>query len=59
MRDGEATGAVEPGLAGGAALGLLAVALEKVTALGIALYLPRHLGLDDYGRYALLSLIHI
>jgi len=54
MRDGEATGAVEPGLAGGAALGLLAVALEKLTALGIALYLPRHLGLDDYGRYALL-----
>jgi O-antigen/teichoic acid export membrane protein len=54
MRDGEATGAEEPGLAGGAALGLLAVALEKLTALGIALYLPRHLGLDDYGRYALL-----
>jgi PST family polysaccharide transporter len=32
----------------------VAVALEKLTALGIALYLPRHLGLDDYGRYALL-----
>ena len=47
-------GAGRPGLAGGAALGLLAVALEKLTALGIALYLPRHLGLDDYGRYALL-----
>jgi O-antigen/teichoic acid export membrane protein len=43
-----------PGLPGGAALGLVAVALEKLTALGIALYLPRHLGLDDYGRYALL-----
>jgi O-antigen/teichoic acid export membrane protein len=54
MRDGEARGLIEPGLAGGAALGLLAVALEKVTALGIALYLPRHLGLEDYGRYALL-----
>jgi len=54
MRDGEARGPIEPGLAGGAALGLLAVALEKVTALGIALYLPRHLGLEDYGRYALL-----
>ncbi len=54
MRDGEARGPVGPGLAGGAALGLLAVALEKITALGIALYLPRHLGLEDYGRYALL-----
>jgi O-antigen/teichoic acid export membrane protein len=54
MRDGEARGPIEPALAGGAALGLLAVALEKVTALGIALYLPRHLGLEDYGRYALL-----
>jgi len=54
MRNGEAREPVEPGLAGGAALGLLAVALEKVTALGIALYLPRHLGLEDYGRYALL-----
>src|SRR6187399_2115320 len=54
MRDGEARGPIEPALAGGAALGLLAVALEKITALGIALYLPRHLGLEDYGRYALL-----
>ena len=54
MRDGEARGPIEPGLAGGAALGLMAVALEKVTALGIALYLPRLLGLEDYGRYVLL-----
>jgi len=42
------------GLAGGAAYGVLAVALEKTVALGIALYLPRHLGVADYGRYALL-----
>src|SRR5262249_35384587 len=27
---------------------------ERTVALGIALYLPRHLGLDDYGRYAFL-----
>lgn len=33
---------------------MAAVALEKAVALGIALYLPRHLGLADYGRYALL-----
>jgi hypothetical protein len=42
------------GLAGGAACGVLAVGLEKTVALGIALYLPRHLDLADYGRYALL-----
>jgi len=42
------------GLAGGAAYGVVAVALEKTVALGIALYLPRHLGVADYGRYALL-----
>src|SRR6185503_15047038 len=42
------------GLGGRAAYGILAVGLEKVVALGIALYLPRHLGLSDYGRYALL-----
>ena len=39
------------GLGRDAAYALLAVGLEKVVALGIALYLPRHLPLDDYGRY--------
>jgi hypothetical protein len=33
---------------------ILAVALERAVALGIALYLPRHLDLADYGRYAFL-----
>ena len=49
-------GASEPnrGLGGGAVYALAAVGLEKVVALGIALYLPRYLGLPDYGRYALL-----
>jgi len=42
------------GLGGGAVWGVLAVAFEKAVVLGIALYLPRHLGLADYGRYALL-----
>ncbi len=42
------------GLGGGAAWGILALGLEKTVALGIALYLPRHLGLEDYGRYAFL-----
>lgn len=54
MRHAEAMGAPGRGFAGGAALGLLAVGLEKVAALAIALYLPRHLDLADYGRYALL-----
>ena len=39
------------GLGRDAAYALLAVGLEKVVALGIALYLPRHLPLADYGRY--------
>jgi len=38
----------------GAGFGIAAVGLEKAVALGIALYLPRHLGLPDYGRYAFL-----
>src|SRR5438046_4875058 len=42
------------GLGGRAAHGILALGLEKTVALGIALYLPRHLGLADYGRYAFL-----
>jgi O-antigen/teichoic acid export membrane protein len=39
-------------LGSGALYGLAATALEKAVALGIALYLPRHLELPDYGRYA-------
>jgi O-antigen/teichoic acid export membrane protein len=40
------------GLGRGAAYGVVATGLEKAVALGIALYLSRHLGLGDYGRYA-------
>jgi O-antigen/teichoic acid export membrane protein len=40
------------GLGRGAAYGVAATGLEKAVALGIALYLSRHLGLGDYGRYA-------
>lgn len=47
--------AVPPsGLGGRAVHGVLALGLEKMVALGIALYLPRHLGLADYGRYVFL-----
>src|SRR5437016_2274452 len=42
------------GLGGRTVHGILALGLEKTVALGIALYLPRHLGLADYGRYAFL-----
>src|SRR5438034_8980846 len=42
------------GLGGRAVHGILALGLEKTVALGIALYLPRHLGLADYGRYVFL-----
>src|SRR5438093_619045 len=42
------------GRGGRAVHGILALGLEKTVALGIALYLPRHLGLADYGRYAFL-----
>lgn len=36
----------------GTAFGVLATALEKLVALGVALYLPRHhFGVEDYGRY--------
>src|SRR5437870_2153232 len=53
-----APGPLEPappaGLGGRAVHGILALGLEKTVALGIALYLPRHLGLADYGRYAFL-----
>ena len=41
------------GLGRGTALGVVATGLDRVAALGIALWLPRHLGLDDYGRYTL------
>ena len=40
------------GLGRGAAYALVATGLERAVALGIALYLPRHLALADYGRYA-------
>jgi PST family polysaccharide transporter len=46
--------AARTGLGTDAAYAILAVALERAVALGIALYLPRHLGLPDYGRYAFL-----
>jgi O-antigen/teichoic acid export membrane protein len=42
------------GLGGSALYAVVATGLEKVVALGIALYLPRHLGLADYGHYAFL-----
>jgi len=42
------------GLGRDAVYGALALGVERTVALGIALYLPRHLGLDDYGRYAFL-----
>ena len=41
-----------PGLGRAALYATLATALERTVALGIALYLPRHLPLDDFGRYA-------
>ncbi len=41
------------GVGRGAALGVFATGLDRLAALGIALWLPRHLGLDDYGRYTL------
>src|SRR5438034_11419294 len=46
--------ATPSGLGGRAVHGILALGLEKTVALGIALYLPRHLGLADYGRYVFL-----
>src|SRR5438046_1778444 len=42
------------GLSGRAVHAILARGLEKTVALGIALYLPRHPALADYGRYAFL-----
>ena len=52
---GESVEAAPPsGLGGRAVHGILALGLEKTVALGIALYLPRHLGLGDYGRYVFL-----
>jgi PST family polysaccharide transporter len=40
------------GLGRAAIYATLATVLERLVALGIALYLPRHLPLDDFGRYA-------
>jgi O-antigen/teichoic acid export membrane protein len=51
---GDAEAAPASPLGRHAAYGVVAVALEKAVNLGIALYLPRHLGLADYGRYAFL-----
>jgi O-antigen/teichoic acid export membrane protein len=42
------------GLGRGGLYAVLGVGLEKLVALGVALYLPRHLGLADYGRYTFL-----
>jgi O-antigen/teichoic acid export membrane protein len=50
----DATAPVATGLGRGGLYGVLGVGLEKLVALGVALYLPRHLGLADYGRYAFL-----
>jgi O-antigen/teichoic acid export membrane protein len=54
--DTPASPAGEPatGLGRGGLYAVLGVALEKLVALGVALYLPRHLELPDYGRYAFL-----
>jgi O-antigen/teichoic acid export membrane protein len=53
--DGSGTTApTATGLGRGGLYAVLGVGLEKLVALGIALYLPRHLGLPDYGRYAFL-----
>ncbi len=41
------------GLGRDAAAAVAGLGLEKLVALGIALYLPRHLGLAGFGRYAL------
>jgi O-antigen/teichoic acid export membrane protein len=41
------------GLGGNAVAAVTGVGLEKLVALGVALYLPRHLGLEGYGHYAL------
>jgi O-antigen/teichoic acid export membrane protein len=45
---------VTTGLGKGAAYAVASVGLEKAVSLGIALYLPRHLGLADYGHYTFL-----
>src|SRR5581483_12219680 len=44
---------VTSGLGRNAALALAGAGLEKLVPLGIALYLPRHLGVAGFGEYAL------
>lgn len=41
------------GVGRSATLGVVATGLERVATLGIALWLPRHLGLGEYGHYTL------
>jgi len=52
--DSQASAPAATGLGRGGLYAVLGVGLEKLVALGIALYLPRHLGLVDYGRYTFL-----
>lgn len=43
------------GRVGAAVYGVAALGLEKAVALGVLLYLPRHLDLADYGRFAFIT----
>lgn len=47
------SGAAGTAMARSALWGVAATAVERLSALAVALWLPRHLGLEDYGRYTL------